>query len=94
MAEMYDKNKHVEDTFNESNMPEYLLQAQWSEFIELKKVIIELYKKKKSPLTVLDIGIGDARILKHLVGIKELWNAIEHYDGIDIAQNCIISLKK
>ena len=87
--EMYGNPKHVQDTFDESNMPEYLLQAQWSEFIELKKSIAESYKKKKTPLTILDIGIGDARILKHIFGIKEIWNAIEHYDGIDIAQNCI-----
>jgi SAM-dependent methyltransferase len=87
--EMYDKTKHVEDTFDESNLSEYLLQAQWTEFIELKKAISELYKKKKSSLTILDIGIGDARILKHLFGIKEIWDAIEHYDGIDVAQNCI-----
>jgi len=94
MVEMYDKTKHVEDTFNESNMPEYLLQAQWSEFIELKKVVTELYNKKGSPLIILDVGIGDARILKHIVGIKEIWNMIEHYDGIDIAQNCISISKK
>ncbi len=94
MKGMYDKSKHVEDTFNVSNMPEYLLQAQWAEFIELKKIIIELHKKKKSPLTILDIGIGNARILKHIVGIKETWDAIEYYDGIDIAQNCINISKK
>ena len=87
--EMYDNPKHVEDTFTESNLSEYLLRAQWAEFIELKKAITELYKKKKSSLAVLDIGIGDARILKHLVRIKEIWEAIEHYDGIDVAQNCI-----
>jgi len=86
---MYDKPQHVKDTFNENNLTEYLLQAQWAELIELKKAITELYQKKGSPLRVLDIGIGDARILKHLVGIKEIWNAIEHYEGIDIAQNCI-----
>ena len=86
---MYDNPQHVKDTFTESNLSEYLLQAQWAEFVELKKAIAELYKKKKSSLKVLDIGIGDARILKHLVGIKEVWDAIEHYHGIDAAQNCI-----
>ncbi len=70
--EMYDKTKHVEDTFEESNLSEYLLQAQWSEFIELKKVIVEAYQKKGSALQILDIGIGDARILKHFVGIDEI----------------------
>jgi hypothetical protein len=87
--EMYDNPKHVEDTFTESNLSEYLLQAQWAEFIELKKAILEIYNRKKSPLKMLDIGIGDARILKHLVGIKEIWDLIEHYEGIDIAQNCV-----
>lgn len=87
--EMYDNQKHVEDTFNENNLSEYLLQAQWAEFIELKKAIVEINKKKKSPLRILDIGIGDARILKHLVGIKEIWDKIAYYEGIDVAQNCI-----
>jgi hypothetical protein len=89
MVEMYDNTKHVKDTFNETNLSEYLLQAQWAEFIELKKAIYGLHKKKSSPLAVLDIGIGDARILKHLSGIKEIWEVMEHYDGIDVAQNCI-----
>ncbi|MBU1204135.1 MAG: methyltransferase domain-containing protein [Nanoarchaeota archaeon] len=92
--EIYDNPRHVEDTFNESNLSEYLLQAQWAEFVELKKTIAELYKKKKSPLRVLDIGIGDARILKHLVGIKEIWDTIKSYDGVDVAQNCIDISKK
>jgi len=94
MAEMYDNPKHVEDTFTESNLSEYLLQAQWAEFVELKKAIVEIYKRKKSPLRILDIGIGDARVLKHLVGIKEIWDLIEHYEGIDVAQNCIEISKK
>lgn len=92
--EMYDNPRHVEDTFNECNLSEYLLQAQWAEFVELKKAITELYKKKKSSLNILDIGIGDARILKHLLGVKEIWDAIEHYDGIDSAQNCFNISKK
>jgi len=87
--EMYDNPKHVKDTFTESNLSEYLLQAQWAEFIELKKAISEIYKKKKSQLSILDIGIGNARIPKHLSGIAELWNAIKHYEGIDVAQKCI-----
>jgi hypothetical protein len=89
MVEMYDNPKHVEDTFNENNLSEYLLQAQWAEFIELKKAITEIYKLRKRPVKILDIGIGDARILKHLVGIKEIWKIIGQYDGIDVAQNCV-----
>jgi SAM-dependent methyltransferase len=87
--EMYDDPKHVKDTFNEDNLSEYLLQAQWAEFTELKKAISEIYKRKKSKLAVLDIGVGDARIPKHLSGIDEIWSMISKYDGIDVAQNCI-----
>ena len=94
MAEMYDNDKHVSDTFNETNLSEYLLQAQWAEFIELKKAINSLYLEKKKPLKILDIGIGDARILKHLFGISELWSKIDFYKGIDVAQNSVdLSLK-
>ncbi|MBI4158956.1 class I SAM-dependent methyltransferase [Candidatus Woesearchaeota archaeon] len=89
MPEMYDDLKHIEDTFTENNLSEYLIQAQWAEFVELKKAITELYEKNKSHLTILDIGVGDARILKHLVGIEEIWKMIKHYEGIDVAQNCI-----
>lgn len=89
MYEMYDNEKHVTDTFTSGNLSEYLIQAQWAEFIELKKVIFYLSKKLKTPLNVLDIGIGNARILKHLVGIKEIWNTIGTYEGIDIAENCV-----
>ena len=87
--EMYDNPKHIVDTFTPENLSEYLIQAQWAEFVELKKLIAELYNIKKSPLKILDIGVGDARILKHLAGIQEIWETIEHYDGIDVAQNCI-----
>jgi cyclopropane fatty-acyl-phospholipid synthase-like methyltransferase len=87
--EMYDNPKHVEDTFNEENLSKYLLKAQHAELIKLKKAISEIYKRKKAPLKILDIGIGDARILKHLVKTRNIWNIIEHYEGIDISQNCI-----
>ncbi len=94
MEEMYDNPKHLEDTFTESNLSEYLLKAQEAEFIELKKAIFELYDKKKSPLRILDIGMGDARILKRFVEINEIWEIIEKYDGIDIAENCVDASNK
>jgi ssRNA-specific RNase YbeY (16S rRNA maturation enzyme) len=92
--EMYDDPNHVKTTFNEDNLSEYLLQAQWSEFTELKKAISEVHKRKKVNLSVLDIGIGDGRIPKHLSGIDELWNVVESYDGIDVAKNCVDISKK
>ncbi|MEQ1553367.1 MAG: hypothetical protein ABL929_04260 [Ferruginibacter sp.] len=86
---MYDNANTVEKSFNLSYISEHLIQAQWAEFIELKKVITEIYNAKKSPITILDIGIGNARIPMHLCGIKEIWEMIELYDGTDNAQACI-----
>ena len=87
--EMYDNPQHVQDTFTPEKLPEYLLQAQWAEFVALKQTIHELVQRKGAPISILDIGIGDARIPKHLSGIKELWDKISHYTGIDVSQNCI-----
>lgn len=87
--EMYDNPSHVASTFNEQNLSEYLLQAQWAEFIALKEEIHQLSTQLQRPISILDIGIGDARIPKHLSGIKEIWDQVSSYDGIDIAQNCV-----
>jgi len=75
-------------------MPEELLQAQWAEFIELKKIITEQFHQKKRQISILDIGVGSARVPKHLSGIAEIWNMIAVYDGIDNAQPCINLSKK
>lgn len=87
--EMYENEKHIEDTFTESNLSPYLLQAQWAEFVELKKIINEISSKKKDLIKILDIWIWDWRILRNLHPIKELWSEIWAYDGIDVAENCV-----
>ena len=87
--EMYDNPKHVGDTFEEENLSEDLRKAQKAEMIELKKIIKELSNKKGDSLSILDIGIGNARIPKHLSTIKKIWDLIETYEGIDISQKCI-----
>ena len=86
---MYDNTNTVQKSFDENYLSEELLQAQWAEFIELKKVIAEIYLKKRSPITILDIGIGNARIVKHLSAIPEMWDMIESYDGTDNAEICV-----
>ena len=86
---MYDNENTVEKSFDLNYLSEYLIQAQWAEFIELKNVITELYKQKGSPISILDIGIGNARIPKHLCGVKEIWDMIASYDGTDNAQACV-----
>ena len=92
--EMYDDINTVQKSFDADFLTEYLLQAQWAEFIELKKIFTELYFAKGKPISVLDIGIGNARIPKHLSGIKEIWDMVERYDGTDNAQTCIDISKK
>ena len=87
--EMYDNENTVEKSFNYDYISESLLQAQWAEFIELKKVITEMSQRKGGPLSMLDIGIGSARIASHLCGIKEIWDLIAVYDGTDNAQACV-----
>ncbi|MBI3718752.1 MAG: methyltransferase domain-containing protein [Sphingobacteriales bacterium] len=87
--EMYDNENMVQKSFDTDFLPEELLQAQWAEFIELKKVITEIYQRKQSPIQVLDIGIGNARIARHLSGVKEIWDMIAVYDGTDNAEPCI-----
>lgn len=86
---LYETEKSVEKSFDKDFIPEEQLQTQWSEFIELKKVIHEVYTLQKRPVSVLDIGIGSARIVKHLSGIKEIWDCISYYHGIDNAEACL-----
>ena len=86
---MYDDKNTVQRSFDPAFLTEEQLQAQWAEFIELKKILSELFIKKNHPLKILDIGIGNARVPKHLSKIKEIWDMVEQYDGTDNAQNCI-----
>ncbi|TAL43358.1 MAG: class I SAM-dependent methyltransferase, partial [Chitinophagaceae bacterium] len=79
----------VKASFDLNYVSEYLLQAQWAEFIELKKVISEIADRNKRPVTILDIGIGNARIAKHLSGIKDIWDKVAFYDGTDNAMACV-----
>lgn len=88
--EMYDNKDVFEKSWDKNYLSEELIQAQWAEFVELKKVIAELYKKKKTPLSILDIGIGNARIAKHLSGIPEMWDMVGSYDGTDNAEACVL----
>ncbi len=86
---MYDNQNTVEKSFDLNYISEHLIQAQWAEFIELKKTISSLSNHFKRPVSILDIGIGNGRIPMHLSGIKEMWDAVECYHGTDNAQSCI-----
>ena len=89
MSIIYETEKSVEKSFDENFIPEEQLQTQWAEFIELKKIITELSAINQRPVSILDIGVGDARIIKHLCGIPEIWDCIASYNGIDNAEACL-----
>ncbi|MFT5964039.1 MAG: SAM-dependent methyltransferase [Flavobacterium sp.] len=86
---MYNNEAIFEKSWDKNYLSEELIQAQWAEFVELKKVIADLYQKNKAPLKTLDIGIGNARIAKHLSGIPEIWDMLDSYDGTDNAEACV-----
>ena len=86
---MYDNENTVKASFDLNYVSEYLIQAQWAEFIELKKAIHEISERKGAPVAILDIGIGNARIAKHLSGIKDIWDKVALYDGSDNAMACV-----
>jgi hypothetical protein len=86
---MYDNENTVQKSFDLNYISEYLIQAQWAEFVELKKIITEIADRNDTPVSILGIGIGNARIPKHLCYIKEIWDKISLYDGTDNAAACI-----
>lgn len=86
---MYDNEITVKGSFDLNYVSEYLIQAQWAEFIELKKAIHEISERKNAPITILDIGIGNSRIAKHLSGIRDIWDKVSNYDGTDNAMACV-----
>ncbi|MGO4819254.1 methyltransferase domain-containing protein [Flavobacterium sp. W22_SRS_FP1] len=86
---MYNNEAIFERSWDKNYLSEELIQAQWAEFVELKKCIADLYQKNKAPLKILDIGIGNARIAKHLSGINEIWDMVGSYDGTDNAEACV-----
>ena len=91
---IYETEDTVSRSFDQDFIPEELLQAQWAEFVELKKIITEQFHAKQRPISILDIGMGNARVPKHLCGIPEIWDMIGRYDGIDNAWPCINLSKK
>ena len=86
---IYETEDSVEKSFDKNFIPEEQLQTQWAELIELKKIIARLSADKKMGISILDIGIGSARVVKHLCGIKEIWDSVASYHGIDNAEACL-----
>ncbi len=86
---IYDSEEKIKESFSPDLIPEEQLQTQWSELIQIKKAIYKLHQQKKKKLSILDIGVGTGRIIKHLSFIPEIWNCIDSYTGIDNNDNCL-----
>lgn len=84
------KYEKVDRTLDEKYMTPFLRNAQIAEFRELKRIINEIYSENKTPLTMLDIGVGDGRIPVFL-SKEKIWDKIKLYIGFD---NSKIEIKK
>ena len=86
---MYDNSNTVKKSFDLSYLTPCLQQAQWAELIELKKIVSSLARQQQRPISIFDIGVGNARVPINLSGVNEIWDAIVQYDGTDNAPACI-----
>lgn len=94
MAEVYENKDYFDGTLDPERLTPPILHTQKSEFEKLRGIIKALSEKKGSPLSILDIGIGDARVLKLIVDDHDTWDKIQHYDAIDVAKNCVEKSKR
>jgi len=84
------RNKKVDRTLDEKFMTPFLRNAQIAEFKELKNFIEDMHSKTKTPLNILDIGVGDGRI-PILLSRESIWKKVNLYVGFD---NSKIEIKK
>lgn len=86
---MYSNSK-VDNTLKNQFMTPFLIQAQKDEFNYLQKIIQKQFKLLGSNLSILHIGIGDARVACWLKQ-SSVWKYINNIVGID---NSEMELKK
>lgn len=82
------KNDKVHRTLNENFMTSFLRNAKKAEFKELKNIIEVMYRDKKAPLVVLDIGVGVAHVLTPL-SKERIWANVGKYVGFDNSRSLI-----
>jgi SAM-dependent methyltransferase len=85
--------KKTRRTLNPKYLTPYHLQTQWAEITKLKEIIGEAYNALKHPLSVLDIGMGDARVPLWLSNVPT-WNKIAKYVGMDISPYYVAESKR
>lgn len=72
----------ISRTLNERFMTPFLKHAQLAEFKKLKNIVNQTYLEIKTPLSVLDIGVGNGRIPIFL-SKESVWKKIALFVGFD-----------
>ncbi|MEY4925805.1 MAG: hypothetical protein RI894_241 [Bacteroidota bacterium] len=88
-AALYESEEIVENAFKVDALPFEQQRSQRGEFAQLTQEIARLAAVKGAPISVLDIGVGNGRILRWLFEKPEIWQHIAAYDGTDNSQACI-----
>lgn len=82
---MYDKPEVV-ISFVHDRLPQDLREAQTAEWRHLGPLIAKLAESFKSQITLLDIGVGNGRLIKLVHQEGSVWQRIGKYIGIDNAE--------
>ncbi len=93
-AALYESEEIVEKSFEINALPLEQQAAQMAEFAELKKVILDLATQKNAAISILDIGVGNGRMMRWLHAEPEIWQHIASYDGTDNSQSCVNLTRK
>jgi hypothetical protein len=85
---MYDNENTVRGSFDLNYVSEYLIQAQWAEFIELKKAIHEVATRKKlrNYTRYWNRQCKNTQTFERNKGHLE---EVAFYDGTDNAMSCV-----
>ncbi len=78
-------------SFQRDQLPKVLRNAQQAEWRYLRPIIVDLAKSLNKPIALLDIGVGDGRVIQLAHRDKKVWNSIRKYIGID---NASLSMEK
>src|SRR3989344_3749574 len=78
---MYSGVEEVERTLNDEFLTNALRESRAQELQLLQERLLALYQTFRTPLRILDIGVGDGYVPLRFT--KELLENIEQYIGID-----------
>ena len=87
------RSRNIDKTLSKKFMTGFVRNAQIEELKNLKIIIEKMYSKNKKLRTIIDIGVGDAR-MPIVLSKTSIWNKIKLYIGIDNSKIEIIKSNK